>query len=149
MLLDVQNMNKKPKKAKIWKNSHALGIMKSHLKHLLNTENQYVTMSSTQKAVHIRKFMLVNGLRLDIVDNKHLKAFIRNTGTWKGLSKECSIGERVRRYIKVKYQFENNKMYIIMDKWNDSNSDSYFGVQEKWELNVIHVIAYSINRNLK
>ena len=138
--------------------SHTLGNIKSHLKnvHQVLTENQCMTISEAEKAVLIRKFILLNGLPFSIVENKHLKALSRNIGTRKSLSRECSmIAERVRRFIKAKYQMGNHKIYIIIDEWTDPNSQNYLGVhatiltrENNWDtVCIAHQPLSEIHRN--
>lgn len=119
-------------KCKKWlKTSGTFGNIKAHVRCTHHDLNGPIIPELTprEKGILTRKMVLLYGLPFSFIENPILKILSPNSGGRHNLSAMCSrIAENVRRNIKNKYQFMNANIWITIDEWNDTSSQSYLGV---------------------
>ena len=117
-------------KCRKWlKTSRTFGNIKAHLKNVHNDVFVSRTcLSEQQKAIHARRFILLNGLSFSLIESPDLKAIAPLAGSRKSISCQCtSIAEDIRRKIS---QISNRSCccWLVVDEWADSGKQSYLGV---------------------
>ena len=120
-------------KCRKWlKASGTFGNIKSHLRgvhHEMISQSSIKELSPIQKALHAKRFILLNGLPFSLIESPDIQALAPEAGSRKKISIQCtSVAEDVRREIKNRYINGTNGHWLIIDEWTDKTMQKFLGV---------------------